>query len=107
MLEFTAATDSSGDERATKITTLAVELGELVAQKNKAYGNAFGKTGTFLKLLYPDGITPDQYGDALCIVRIFDKLMRIATNPTAYGESPFRDIAGYGLLGSLGVELVE
>jgi hypothetical protein len=35
----------------------------------------------------------------LCVVRIFDKLKRIATNKDAFGESPYGDIIGYGLLG--------
>lgn len=75
------------------------QIGLLVAEKNAAYGDAFSKTGDFLKLLYPNGIRPDQYGDALCLVRIFDKQMRIANKKEAFGESPYRDIVGYGILG--------
>jgi hypothetical protein len=82
--------------------TLATEIGKLVAEKNAAYGSSFAKCGEFLRILYPDGIQPDQYHDALLIVRIFDKLMRIATAKDALGESPYRDIAGYGLLGISG-----
>jgi selenophosphate synthase len=78
---------------------IAKEIGELVTEKNKAYGDSFAKTGEHLKLLYPDGIKPDQYGDALTLVRILDKMMRIATKKDAFGESPYRDIAGYGILG--------
>lgn len=78
---------------------IAKEVGELVKAKNKAYGNSFGETGAFLKLLYPKGIGVDQYDDVLLIVRIFDKLKRIATNKDAFGESPYRDIAGYAILG--------
>ncbi len=79
---------------------LGKEIGELVNEKQRAYGNSFGKAGDVLKILYPDGIEPDQYDDALCIVRILDKLFRIATDKDALGESPYRDIAGYGLLGA-------
>jgi hypothetical protein len=78
---------------------LATEIGKLVEEKNRAYGDSFAKTGDFLRLLYPNGIPPEKYGDALCIVRIFDKLKRIATDKDALGESPYRDIAGYALLG--------
>ena len=53
-----------------------------------------------MRMLYPDGIPPEQMTDALAIVRIIDKLFRIATKKDAFGESPFRDIAGYGLLGA-------
>jgi sulfate transport system permease protein len=41
----------------------------------------------------------EQYDDMLCIVRIIDKLFRIATAKDAFGESPYGDITGYGLLG--------
>ena len=79
------------------------ELGEriiaLVQEKDRAYGNAFDKAGDFLKILYPNGIKPEQYPDMLCMVRIFDKQMRIATDKDALGESPYGDITGYGLLG--------
>lgn len=75
------------------------EMGELVGEKNAAYGDSFAKTADFLKLLYPNGVKPEQYGDMLCQARIFDKQMRIATKKDAFGESPYRDIVGYGILG--------
>ena len=49
---------------------------------------------------YPDGVMPDQYNDMLGLVRIFDKTMRIAHNRDWGGETPWRDISGYGLLGT-------
>lgn len=76
-----------------------LEIGKLVAEKQAAYGDSFGKSGKVLELLYPDGISPEQYRDALTVVRIVDKLFRIATRKDAFGESPYKDIAGYGLLG--------
>lgn len=84
----------------TKYKTLANKIGELVDEKNKAYGDSFNQTGDFLKLLYPSGISPEKYSDMLCIVRIFDKLKRIATAKDAFGESPYQDIVGYALLGT-------
>jgi len=78
---------------------LGGEIGRLVAEKNAAYGDSFARCGAFLAILYPNGIKPAQYGDALALVRVFDKMMRIANNAGAFGESPWRDIAGYGLLG--------
>jgi DNA-binding CsgD family transcriptional regulator len=80
---------------------LGSEIGKLVDDKQQAYGDSFSKCGQFLQLLYPNGIQPDQYTDALAQVRIFDKQMRIATNKNAFGESPYKDIAGYGLLGAM------
>src|SRR5690625_1515778 len=82
------------------LRTIAKEIGELVQEKNQAYGNSFGKSGDFLKLLYPDGIKPEQYQDMLLVARIFDKQMRIANKKDAFGESPYKDIAGYEILGA-------
>lgn len=76
-------------------------LGRLVAQKNAAYGSSFAAAGEFLQLLYPRGLRAEQYGDALLLVRVFDKCMRIAHRAGAFGESPYQDIAGYGLLGAV------
>lgn len=83
----------------------ALEVAKVVKEKNEAYGSAFAKAGEFLKLLYPEGINPDQYKDALLLVRIFDKQMRIAHRKDAFGENPYEDIQGYGLLGSLEDEI--
>jgi dihydrofolate reductase len=81
---------------------LAGDIGKLVSSKNKAYGSAFDKADQFLRILYPNGVKPEQFGDMLCVVRIFDKLMRISTNDkgTQEGlEDAYGDITGYGLLG--------
>jgi len=80
---------------------LGEEIGRLVEEKQKAYGDSFGKSGAVMRILYPAGIKPDQMDDALCLVRILDKLFRIATDKDALGESPYRDIAGYALLGAV------
>jgi len=83
---------------------IGTAVGKLVEEKNAAYGDSFAKAGQFLRLLYPTGIQPEQYDDMLALCRIFDKQMRIATDQDAFGESPFQDIAGYGILGVAGVE---
>ena len=77
---------------------IATDVAQLVKEKDAAYGNAFDKAGEFLKLLYPNGIDSESMHDALTLVRIFDKMMRIATNKDAFGEDPYRDILGYCLL---------
>lgn len=82
---------------------MAAEVGRLVDEKQKSYGDSFGKCGEFLALLYPNGVEKEQYGDMLAIVRVFDKLMRIATNKGSFEENPWRDICGYSLL-SMGRE---
>jgi len=78
---------------------LAIDVAELVEKKNKAYGDSFGKSGECLRQMYPNGIKPDQYDDLLTITRILDKLFRIANNPKAFEENPYRDINGYSLKG--------
>ena len=82
-----------------KYKEIGKRIGELVDKKNSAYGDSFNKCGEFLKLLYPDGIDPEQYKDLLALVRIFDKQMRIANKKEAFNENPFNDIVGYALLG--------
>jgi len=80
---------------------LGAEIGKTTDEKQAAYGNSFGRAGDILRILYPDGIKIEQYDDALAVARILDKLFRIATDRDALGESPYRDIAGYGLLGAM------
>lgn len=77
----------------------AEAIGKLVAEKNAAYGSAFAEAHHILKVLYPNGISPEQYTDALAVIRVIDKLFRIANKKDAFGESPWRDIAGYAILG--------
>ena len=79
---------------------LGSRIGALCDKKAVAYGSSFAKAGAFLALLYPEGLRVEQMADALILVRMFDKQMRIATDGDAFGESPYQDIAGYGLLGA-------
>lgn len=81
-----------------KFIDKALEIGRLVTEKNKAYGNSFVESAKILKILYPDGIKPEQYIDALSMVRIIDKQFRIANKKDAFGENPWMDINGYSLL---------
>lgn len=83
---------------ANAYVKLAASIGQLVAEKQVAYGDSFGKSGAVLRILYPEGIALAQLDDALTIVRVLDKLFRIATDKDAFGESPWKDIVGYGLL---------
>jgi hypothetical protein len=78
--------------------TIGAQIGALVAKKQRAYGDSFGKAGQVLRILYPQGITADRLDDALTVVRVVDKLFRIATDRDALGESPWRDVAGYAVL---------
>jgi hypothetical protein len=75
-----------------------------VQTKQAAYGDSVGRSGQILRVLYPGGVPVEALFDALLVVRVLDKLSRIATDRDALGESPWRDIAGYALLGSERVE---
>ena len=77
---------------------IAESIAATVAEKNAAYGDSFARSGEVMAVLYPSGIAPGQMADALAVVRVVDKLFRIATDRDALGESPWRDIAGYALL---------
>lgn len=77
---------------------LATELGKLLAEKNQAYGDAFSKTTQILTLLYPQGIKVQQYKDVHVLVRMLDKMSRIAQDNDPMGESPYKDLAGYAIL---------
>ena len=78
---------------------IGTRLGKLVQVKNAAYGDAFAKSGDILRVLYPNGVRPEQYEDLLGVCRVLDKLFRIATQKDALGESPWGDVTGYGILG--------
>lgn len=80
---------------------LGAEIGRLVQSKQESYGDSFSKSGDVLAVLYPDGVKPEQYGDLLTITRILDKVFRIATRKDAFGESPYKDLAGYSLLAAV------
>ena len=82
-----------------KFDKIGAQVGHIVQQKQRAYGDSFGKSGECLRQMYPEGVKPEQYDDLLTITRILDKLFRIANNPTAFDENPYQDIVGYGILG--------
>lgn len=77
-------------------------LGELLFKKNQAYGSSFAKSGKILEVLF-DGepIPPKMFMQALLMVRVIDKLSRLAHDADAFGESPWSDVAGYGIIGMI------
>ena len=77
--------------------SIALEIARLVTTKQIQYGDSFSKAYLVMQVLYPDGISIDQMEDALVVVRIIDKLFRIANNNMGE-EDAFQDITGYGLL---------
>jgi len=104
MTEATTSDTTSASEtspRPSEYEALGRSIGKLVTEKQAAYGDSFGKSGEIMRILYPDGIQSSQMDDALAITRMVDKLFRIATRKDAFGESPYKDIAGYAILGAI------
>lgn len=91
------------------------DLGSLVAKKQKAYGKSVNKTFEILKILMseysnddgtytiPEGLLRHIFLQA----RIIDKQNRIFTHPNGdlMGESPYRDMGGYSIIGLSEIEL--
>ena len=85
---------------------IGADIGDLVQEKNEAYGNSFEHSGEIMKFLFPKGIPPEKYVIALSLVRIIDKIFRLATNPSYNNENCWKDMAGYCVL-MLGYESLE
>lgn len=77
---------------------LGESTGQVVAEKNAAYGDSVRKVARIIQTLYPSGVQPSQIPAMLVTVRILDKLSRMANDPEYGGEDPAQDITGYGLL---------
>jgi hypothetical protein len=77
---------------------IALGLGELVTEKNAAYGDATKTGAEAMRKLFPNGVKPEQYEDFGYCLLVWHKLSRVATNPEAFGENPKQDIAGYSIL---------
>lgn len=90
--------------------TLGASIGAHVDRAQAAYGDSFGQAGDALRVYlrpYDNGdgtyTIPNRLLDHLLVqVRIIDKQFRIFSNPRGdlMNESPYKDIAGYGLLGT-------
>lgn len=81
-----------------KFKKITDDLATILSIKDEAYGNAFDKTTHILSLLYPNGIKVEQYKDLHVVIRMLDKISRIARDNDPLGESPYMDIAGYSIL---------
>lgn len=87
----------------------ARELGKMVDDKQKAYGNSMKTSVVVMQAFMEKYRQGDNYvfpmellEHMLIQVRIIDKQCRIFSNPQGdlMGESPYKDIMGYGLLAS-------
>jgi hypothetical protein len=76
-------------DTASRIRTKCTEIAEMLAAKNKAYGNS---------ALEPVRVFAQGDPEDLIRVRLDDKLSRIRNNPSAFGEDPVLDQVGYLVL---------
>lgn len=74
------------------------KIRDLVISKNRAYGDSINAGIGLIRGLYPNGVRPEQYEDFLVVVRVLDKLSRIARGDGTGGEDAWADLTGYGLL---------
>jgi hypothetical protein len=98
-------------DREKEIRLEAEKLGRIVGKKNKAYGDSTSKTVDIVKVFMQkyqneDGTytIPEELIEQITRqVRIIDKQCRLFNNPKQdlMEESPYLDIAGYGILGNL------
>jgi hypothetical protein len=96
-------------EKVGYFESRAHELGKLVDTKQAAYGDSVSKASQLMKVFLQDYkndnntyTIPEELLDHILLqVRIIDKQNRIFSNPKAdkMNESPYSDVAGYGLLG--------
>jgi len=76
------------------------DIGAGTDLKNEKYGGAFRKIYQIIQVMYPQGVSLARMADFTLVVRVLDKLCRIADgDKKAFDENPWRDICGYGLLG--------
>lgn len=91
-----------------KFEEIGRTLGALVDKKQKAYGDSVSQASELMKVFlknYDNGdntytLPKELVDEMLMMVRVIDKLNRIVANPKGdlMDESPWQDLAGYGLL---------
>ena len=74
-----------------KFKKITDDLAQILSIKDEAYGNAFDKTTQSLSLLYPNGIKVEQYKDLHVIIRMLDKISRIARGIPVGGDIEYAD----------------
>jgi len=87
--------ESTGTPTASPFERIAAEIGKLVTEKNAAYSNSAEKTARILEILFPSGVSVEQYKYMQLITRICDKLARLSNG---HIKDSGEDIAGYGIL---------
>lgn len=73
-------------------------VANVLTEKNASYGDATTVTASIAKLLWSEGIPVSQLDEALVVIRMLDKLCRIAKGTKFANEDAWLDLAGYALL---------
>jgi len=82
-----------------ELEVIARNITSMVKEKNRGYGSAFQKVSHILSILFPNGIPTNKYHDVAILVRVLDKICRIASaNDKDVKKDAWLDITGYGLL---------
>jgi len=81
------------------VRSVACDVVVVVEEKNREYASAFQKVSEILNILFPNGIPTSKYHDVAILIRVLDKICRIATaNDKDVKKDAWLDITGYGLL---------
>ena len=81
------------------LESISRDVVSIVKEKNREYGSAFQKVSHILSILFPNGIPTNKYHDVAILVRVLDKVCRIASaNDKDVKKDAWLDITGYGLL---------
>ena len=81
------------------VRSVACDVVVVVEEKNREYGSAFQKVSEILNILFPNGISTNKYHDVAILVRVLDKICRIASaNDKDVKKDAWLDICGYALL---------
>ena len=83
----------------SSVRSIASDVAIIVEEKNKDYGSAFQKVSEILTILFPNGIPVNKYHDVAILIRVLDKVCRIANaNSKDVKKDAWLDICGYALL---------
>ena len=77
-----------------------IEEAVIINEKKEAeYGNSYMKVANMLEILYPNGISIDNFNDFLSISKILEKIARLSSDGNVNNLDIYRDVAGYALIG--------
>jgi len=85
--------------KSAELEAIARDVAGMVREKNRGYGGALQKVSRTLSILFPNGVPTSKYHDVAILIRVLDKICRIASaNDKDVKKDAWLDITGYGLL---------